>query len=160
MPTELAILQKGYTKLDATVKKRRNILSTRLQKGERLSEEDTQISVINSLLNPEGEGVEVGVTVQEIYDDVMAAVAAREKAGADGSDDLGLEDTQEPEPLPSVKEVLNAVSIIKRFTIVQDDELSRKTEASLDKLAWQLRLHRDQDMKLTKLTDFFKPQAF
>ncbi|KAF9043928.1 hypothetical protein BJ165DRAFT_1478675 [Panaeolus papilionaceus] len=38
---EISVLQKGYAKLDATLKERRNILSTRLQNGERLSEKDS-----------------------------------------------------------------------------------------------------------------------
>jgi hypothetical protein len=112
---------------------------------------------IESLLNPAGECQNLTeASDSEIYRSVIDAVHARENMEINGGDDV--DDDIPPEPQPTRREVLKAVSTIGRYICGSNDPTSRRMEALLALFNRQLRLDETNSMKTTRLTDFFKRQ--
>ncbi|KAF8998974.1 hypothetical protein BDQ17DRAFT_1361557 [Cyathus striatus] len=85
---------------------------------------------IDPLLNPEGEShVSTETSDNEIFQAVMDLIAARESLEVIGGDDV---DEDIPvEPLPTRRDVLKAVSTIKRYTEDMGDPFSCKVDTIL-----------------------------
>jgi hypothetical protein len=110
---------------------------------------------IESLLNPDGESHVLTETSDvEIYQAVMDAVEARENIEITGGDDV---DNDIPlDPRPTYRDVLKAVSTIRRYIDDLNDPIARKMEALLASFNMKLRLDESRSMKGTVLTDYFK----
>ncbi|KAF8991656.1 hypothetical protein BDQ17DRAFT_1432922 [Cyathus striatus] len=85
---------------------------------------------IDSLLNLEGEShVSTETSDNEIFQAVMDSIAAHENLEVIGGDDV---DEDIPvEPLPTHRDVLKAISTIKRYTEDMDDPFSCKVDTIL-----------------------------
>ena len=110
---------------------------------------------IESLLNPDGESHILTETSDvEIYQAVMDAVEARENIEIMGGDDV---DNDIPlDPRPTYRDVLKAVSTIRRYIDDLNDPIARKMEALFASFNMKLRLDKSRSMKGTVLTDHFK----
>jgi hypothetical protein len=85
---------------------------------------------IESLLNPLGESQILTETLDaEIYQAVMDAVQACENMEINGGDDINKD--MPPEPRPTQREVLKAVSTIGRYTADLNDPILCKIEGLL-----------------------------
>jgi hypothetical protein len=84
---------------------------------------------IASLLNPDGESqVLTETSDDEIYQSVIDAIKARENLEINGGDDV---DDEIIEPRPMQRDVLKAVSTIRKYIDESDDPVSRKIEELL-----------------------------
>ena len=109
---------------------------------------------INTLLNPEGESHNLTETSDnEIYQAVIDAIDARENLDINSGDDI--DPTDSADPLPTHREVLKAVSTIRRYVEDLNDPVARKMEAHLASFNMKIRLDGTRRMKNSLLTDFF-----
>ncbi|KAJ3544961.1 hypothetical protein NMY22_g2609 [Coprinellus aureogranulatus] len=108
---------------------------------------------IDLLLSPPDENPNVDhADVQEIFETVMEAKAAREALDINGGDDA------EEEPLsdvPSPAEVQKAISTITSHLLASDEPYARKLEGLLSQMRRDLRLEQTRALRSTKVTDFF-----
>jgi hypothetical protein len=117
--------------------------------------QETNRMDIESLLNPLSESQILTETSDaEIYQAVMDAVHACENMEINGGDDID-KDTP-PEPRPTRREVLKAVSTIGRYAADLNDPILRKIEGLLGLFNRKLSLEETRSMQATQLTDFFK----
>jgi hypothetical protein len=100
----------------------------------------------------ERQGLGDGDTEEDIYEAVMKASAAREMMEVNGGDD---DDDVEVEPLPSLREVLQAASTVQRLTETLNEPFARQLEALLNKLGHYARLEHSKTLHDAPLTDFF-----
>ena len=70
--------------------------------------------------------------------------------GDDDVDDDGLS-----EPYPTYKEVLAAVSIVKKHIDLDSDPLARKLDAILDSFRYNLHIEHSKSMEPTLITSYF-----
>ena len=109
---------------------------------------------IESLLNPEGESHTLTETSdQEIYEAVMAAIEARENIDINDGDDI--EDGSHVDPRPTYRDVLKAVSTIRRYIEDFNDPIARKMEALFTSFNMKIRSDESRGMRSTVITDFF-----
>ena len=111
---------------------------------------------IEALLNPEGESqILTEASDKEIYQSVMDAIKARENIDINGGDDVDA--IQVPtDPFPTHRDVLKAVSTIRRYIEDLNDPIARKMEALLGTFNMKIRLDESRVLKNTVLTDFFQ----
>ena len=110
---------------------------------------------IESLLNPTEESVIIdNTTDQEIYEAVMASRNAQENALINGGDD-DTDDNGLSEPYPTYKEVLAAVSIVKKHIDLDSDPLARKLDAIFDSFKNNLHIEHSKTMQSTLITSHF-----
>lgn len=108
---------------------------------------------IESLLNPIGESqVLTETSDKEIYQAVIDAIEARDAMDINGGDELDVV----VEPVPTRRELLKAVSTIRKYTDGSNNSLARKIDALLGTFTRQLRFEETQRMKDSVITDFFK----
>ncbi|KAF8888577.1 hypothetical protein BD779DRAFT_450227 [Infundibulicybe gibba] len=70
--------------------------------------------------------------------------------------EMSLKVAAHPEPRPTHRDVLKAVSTISEYIDEWNDPISRKMEAMLGSFSKQMRLRETRRMKDTTLTDFFR----
>ncbi|KAI9057990.1 DDE-domain-containing protein [Trametes sanguinea] len=106
---------------------------------------------INSLLNPQ---VETEVFSEVSEEDIFEAVQVAQNAVGNGnaSDDISELAVEKP---PTRKEVLQAASVILRFSSTLDDTAARKMESALASFTRQTRLDAQRAMKETTITQYF-----
>ena len=108
---------------------------------------------IESLLNPIGESqVLTEMSDKEIYQAVIDVIEARDAMDINGGDELDVV----VEPVPTRRELLKAVSTIRKYTDGSNNSLVRKIDALLGTFTRQLRFEETQRMKDSVITDFFK----
>ncbi|OSC98101.1 DDE-domain-containing protein [Trametes coccinea BRFM310] len=109
---------------------------------------------INSLLNPQ---VETEVFSEVSEEEIFEAVQVAQNAGGNGdaSDDISELAVEKP---PTRKEVLQAASVILRFSSTLDDTTARKMESALASFTRQTRLDAQRAMKETTITQYFSRQ--
>ena len=142
-PKPLNVLKKGLGKITQALKVRRDELNAKLARN------------IEALLNPAGESHILTETSDlEIYQAVIDSIHARENIEINGGDDV--DDDGPVEPHPTRREVLKAVSTIRKYTNNLNDPFVRNIEALLGSFTRQLRLEETRHMKNAVLTDFFE----
>ena len=109
---------------------------------------------VASLLNPVGESHAITeASDKEIYQAVMDAIEARDNIDINGGDDVDFDGL--PEPLPTRRDVLKAVSTINKYISDLNDPFARKMEIILGSFNRQIRLDEARNMKETFMTDYF-----
>ncbi|KAI0761210.1 hypothetical protein BD413DRAFT_495812 [Trametes elegans] len=109
---------------------------------------------INSLLNPQVKTeVFSEVSEEEIFEAVQVARNASDNG--DASDDIGELAVEKP---PTRAEVLQAASVILRFSSMLDDTAARKMESALASFTRQTRLDAQRAIKDTTITRYFSRQ--
>ena len=108
---------------------------------------------IESLLNPIGESqVLTEMSDREIYQAIIDAIEARDAMDINGGDELDVV----VEPVPTWRELLKAVSTIRKYIDGSNNSLARKIYALLGSFTWQPCFEETQRMKDSVITDFFK----
>ncbi|KAF8811887.1 hypothetical protein BYT27DRAFT_7183490 [Phlegmacium glaucopus] len=108
---------------------------------------------IEEFLNPVEEShVFTESTDLDIYNAVMEAVEARRNFEINGGDDG--DDDGDIEPQPSRREVLQAASVISRYSAYINHPIAREMEAILESFKRIIRLEEAQKMKDSVLKDF------
>lgn len=87
---------------------------------------------------------------------ISISVHARENMEINGGDDADDATDTPLTPRPTRRDILAAVSTIRRFAEDMNDPIARKMEGILGSFNRQLRFDRANSMKNTVLTDFFK----
>ena len=93
-------------------------------------------------------------TDDEICWAVLDARRAQEEALINGGDD-DADDDASVEPCPTHREVLQAASVLNKYSDTLDDPIARKLEGVLASFRHQMRLEMSHSMKSTHLTDYF-----
>ena len=105
---------------------------------------------ISELLNPLDEAFAVTkATDKDIFDAVMEAKRVQE----DENDDI--DDIDLIEPVPTRVELLQAVSLITRYTRYNDSTYLRKVDSIMASFAWQTRTPAMDNTIQTRLTSYF-----
>jgi hypothetical protein len=110
---------------------------------------------INSLLSPDDESQ--GLTEasdKEIYHTVMDSIKAHENININGRDNV--DDDSPMEPRPTCREVLKALSTIRKCIEDSNDPIACKLDILLETFNRQLHLKETQSMRSTLVTDFFQ----
>ncbi|KAF9236007.1 hypothetical protein BU15DRAFT_50663 [Melanogaster broomeanus] len=109
---------------------------------------------IATLLNPAVETYNLfDATDEDIFESVMDAKMLRERNAEDDDDDI---DNSEPQaPGLTRREALQATLMLKKYVGTINNPFSRKFEVMLGSFGQQTRVAEMQDMKDTKLTDYF-----
>jgi hypothetical protein len=90
---------------------------------------------------------------KEIYQAVIDAINARENIETNGGDDFNAGGP--PEPLPSRRDVLKAVSTIIKYIGDLNDPFACNMETILGLFTRQICLDEARNMKETFMTDYF-----
>ena len=85
----------------------------------------------------------------------MAAIKARENIDINGGDDIEDGSHGHVDPCPTYRDVLKAVSTIRRYIEDLNDPIARKMEALF--MSFNMKIHSDESrgMRSTVITDFF-----
>ena len=105
------------------------------------------------LLNPAVEAHNMfDATDQDIFDVVMEVKRVKEGSAALGTGDI---DDEPFEELPTRKETLQAMLLMRRYTKVLNDPLTRTVETTLGSFARRKCTEEMQNKKDTKITSYF-----
>jgi hypothetical protein len=111
---------------------------------------------IEGLLNSAEESVIIdNATDQEIYEAVMASHNAQEDILINGGDD-DIDDDCLSEPYPTYKEVLAAISTLKKHIDLDSGPCARKLDDILDPFRYNPHREHSNPMKPTLVTDYFR----
>ncbi|KAF9553851.1 hypothetical protein CPC08DRAFT_645079 [Agrocybe pediades] len=113
---------------------------------------------IESLLNPVGEAKEKDANEEDICEAVLMAKVARENIEINGGDDV--DEDIPPEPLPTYKDLLSAVSVIRRYVEESNEPIARRLDKTLAPFCMHLRNTHIKSQKATVLTDYFRLKYF
>ena len=91
-----------------------------------------------------------GDAVEDIFNAVMEA---RREDEAFQMDDM---DVEVLEPLPTRREILDAVSVIERYIDDMNDPIARKLDSVLVSFRRELRIKESKSLISTKMTDYFR----
>ena len=111
---------------------------------------------IAALLNPADELPQVmeEMTDKEICQAMLDARKAQEEGLINGGDD-DVDDDSAIEPCPMHCKVLQAASLINKYSDTLDDPIAHSLEGVLTSFRYQMRLEMSCSMKSTHLTDYF-----
>ena len=88
--------------------------------------------------------------MEDIFNAVMEA---RREDEALQMDDM---DVEVLEPLPTRREILDAVSVIKRYIDDMNDPIAQKLDSVLVSFRRELRIKESKSLISTKMTDYFR----
>ena len=108
---------------------------------------------ITELLNPAVEAHNMfDTTDQDIFNVVMEVKRVKEGSAALGTGDI---DDEPFEELPTRKEMLQAMLLMRRYTKVLNDPLTRTVKTTLGSFTWRICTEEMQNEKDTKITSYF-----